>query len=100
MDDDGAGIYTGYHLGGMAGFDPESRWLLKAPSWSPADRFLKSPALDAIARIGVAARGDAKKAALHALRFGAAALLSRYASEGLPYRIVVAFDDGDFAEIS
>ena len=27
------------------------------------------------------------------------ALLSRFATEGLPHRIVVAFDEGDFAEI-
>lgn len=100
MDDDGAGVYTGFHLTGMAGFDPEARWLLKAPSWTPEDRFLKSPSLDAIARAGVVARGEVKKAVVHALRFGAAALLSRFASEGVPYRVVVAFDDGDFAEIS
>ncbi|HVH44989.1 MAG TPA: hypothetical protein VM925_21700 [Labilithrix sp.] len=100
IDDDGAGVYTGFHLGGSAGFDPEARWLLSAPSWLPGDRFQKSPSLDAIARAGVVARGEAKKAVAHALRFGAAALLGRFAAEGLPYRVVVTFDDGDFAEIS
>jgi hypothetical protein len=100
IDDDGAGVYTGFHLGGANGFDPEARWLLSAPSWSPEDRFLKSPALDAIVRVGLGARGESKKAVLHALRFGAAAILARFSSVGLPYRIVVTFDDGDFAEIS
>jgi hypothetical protein len=100
VDDDGAGVYTGYHLGGTAGFDPEARWLREAPSWLVDDRFLKSAALDALARASVVARGEAKKAVKHTLRFGAAALLSRFAAEGLPYRVVVSFDDGDFAEIS
>lgn len=100
IDDDGAGVYTGFHLGGTAHFDPEARWLLDAPTWMPDDRFLKSAALDVLARAAVVARGEAKKAVAHALRFGAAALLSRFAAEGLPYRVVVTFDDGDFAEIS
>jgi len=100
IDDDGAGIYTGFHVAGAAGFDPEARWLLATPTWLPDERFLKSVALDTIARAGVVARGEAKRAVAHALRFGAAALLSRFAAEGLPYRVVVSFDDGDFAEIS
>ena len=99
IDDNGAGVYTGYHLGGNAGFDPEARWLLKSPSWMPTDRFLSSASLDAIARAGLLARGESKKAVNHTLRFGAAALLSRFAAEGLPYRVVVTFDDGEFAEI-
>ncbi|MBX3204581.1 MAG: hypothetical protein KF764_05900 [Labilithrix sp.] len=100
VDDDGSGVYTGFHVYGTAGFDPEARWLLGKPSWTPEDRFLASAALDALARAGLVARGEAKKAVVHALRFGAAALLCRFAAEGLPYRVVVAFDDGDFAEIS
>jgi hypothetical protein len=100
IDDDGAGVYTGVHLAGADEFDPDLRWLLKAPSWTPEDRFLKSAALDAISRAGVPLRGETKKAVAHALRFGAAALLCRFASEGLPHRLVVAFDDGAFAEIS
>lgn len=99
IDDDGAGLFTGFHLTGVAGFDPEARWLLKKPDWLPDDRFLKSPSLDAIMRASVTARGEAKKAVAHALRFGAASLLARFASRELPYRVVVAFDDGDFAEI-
>lgn len=100
VNDDGAGVYTGYHVGGMAGFDAEARWLLKSPTWLPDDRFLASPSLDAIARAALEARGEAKKAVTHTLRFGAAALLSRFAAKDLPYRVIVAFDDGDFAEIS
>lgn len=99
IDDDGAGVYTGFHLTGMHGFDAQVRWMLKAATWIPEDRFLKSAALDALARASVLARGEAKKAVSHALRFGAAALLGRFAAEGLPHRLVVAFDEGDFAEI-
>ena len=100
IDDDGAGVYTGFHLGGTARFDPEMRWLLEEPTWLPDDRFLKSAALDVIARAAVVARGEAKRAVAHALRFGAAALLGRFSASGLPYRVVVAFDEGDVAEIS
>lgn len=99
VDDDGEGVYTGYSVAGMAGFDPKVRWLLGAPTWLPDERFLESAALDAIVRAGVAARGEAKRAVAHALRFGAAALLSRFAARGLPYRVVVGFDDGEFAEV-
>jgi len=98
--DDGAGVYTGFHIGGTARFDPEARWLLEAPTWMPDERFLKSAALDALARAAVVARGEAKKAVAHALRFGAAGLLARFSASGLPYRVVLAFDEGDFAEIS
>jgi hypothetical protein len=100
IDDDGAGVYTGLHLTGMSGFNPRLRWMLNKASWIPEDRFLASAALDALARAAVVARGEAKKAVSHALRFGAAALLCRFASEGLSHRLVVAFDEGDFAEIT
>lgn len=96
---DERGIYTGFHLTGLSGFDATTRWLPPSPRWRLKDRFLASRALDLIARGGMDARGEPKKAVLHALRFGAAALLARFASEGLLQRIVVAFDDGDFAEI-
>ena len=96
-DEDGAGL-AGYHVTGATGFDPSSRWL-RPSSWSPRDGFLQSPSLDAIVRAGQRARGEAKDAVNHALRFGAAALLSRFATQGLPHRIVGTFDDGDFAEI-
>lgn len=99
--DDGDGAYTGFHLGGRTGFQPESRWLIEAPSWLPEDCFLPSPALDALARAAAPLRGEAKKAVLHGLRLGAAALLARFAAQGLreAYRVVVAFDDGAFAEV-
>lgn len=100
VDDDGAGVFTGLHLAGATGFDPQVRWLLNAPAWRPEDGHLASPALDAIARAAVLARGEAKKAVSHALRFGAAALLARFAVTPLPYRVVVAFDDGDFASVT
>lgn len=100
IDDDGAGVFTGFHLTGTHGFDPKVRWMLEAPAFRPADRFLASAALDAIARSAATARGESKKAVTHSLRFGAAALLGRFASRELPHRIVVAFDDGDFAEIT
>lgn len=100
VDEAASGAFTGYHVCGIGGFDPSARWLLSKASWVPEDRYLESRALDAIARAAGGALGEAKKATRHALRFGAAALLSRFAAEGLPYRVVVAFDDGDFAEVS
>ena len=99
LDDNGAGVFTGYHLMGATGFDPSARWLLAAPSWMPENRFLQSPSLDAIARASVLAPREVKKIVAHTLRFGAAALLSRFATEDLPHRVVVTFDEGDFAEI-
>ncbi|MBX3229753.1 MAG: hypothetical protein KIT84_05415 [Labilithrix sp.] len=99
VDDDGSGVYTGFHLMGTTGIDHGARWLTKTPTWRPKDRFLSSPSLDAIVRAGNETRGEPKKAVAHALRFGAAALLARFAAEGLHQRIVVAFDDGDFAEV-
>lgn len=97
--DDGSGVYTGFHLMGTNDVDKGARWLTKAPIWKPEDRFLASPVLDAIARAGTEARGEPKKALTHALRFGAAALLARFSSEGLHHRIIVTFDEGDFAEV-
>lgn len=99
VDDDGAGVYTGFHVGGAIDFDPEARWLLHAPTWLPEGRHLASPSLDALARAAVLARGESKKAVAHALRFGCACLLARFASGAVPYRVVVAFDEGDFAVV-
>ena len=99
IDDDGAGVYAGYHVAGMTGFDPGARWMTTSPSWVPHDRFLHSASLDTILRASLRAKGDAKVAVAYPLRFGAAALLSRFATVELPHRIVVAFDEGDFAEI-
>jgi hypothetical protein len=98
-DEHHEGIYTGFHMMGQTGFDTSTRWLTEKPSWRLKDRFLASHVLDAIARAQLDARGESKKAVGHALRFGAAALLARFAAEGLHHRIVVAFDEGDFAEI-
>jgi hypothetical protein len=96
---DPAKTFTGFHLTGLEGFDPSLRWLPREPSWCPENRFLPSPALDAIARAAVGTRGDIQRSITFAMRFGAAALLSRFATDGLPYRVLVAFDEGDFAEV-
>lgn len=102
VDDDGRGIYTGFHLAGSAGIDDEDGESMQGPSWLPPHRFLESRALDAILRASVDARGEVKRAVSRALRFGVAALLARFASEELPYRVVVAFDEdeGEGVEIS
>ncbi len=96
---DGTGGFTGYHLAGARGFDPAHRWLPE-PSWVPGHPGLVSSSLDALARLAVVIHGPARVAVAHSLRFGAAALLSRFAAGDLPYRVVVAFDGGDCAEVS
>lgn len=101
VDDDGAGLYTGFHLTGASDATPEEEQSqIPSPRWIPVDRFLESASLDALARAAFVARGEVKSAVGRALRFGAAALLSRFASASLPYRVVVSFDDGDTVEIS
>jgi hypothetical protein len=96
---DGGGGFTGYHLAGARGFDPCSRWLSE-PSWVPDRPYLVSPSLDALARLAGEIPGPTRMAVTHSLRFGAAALLSRFSARDLPYRIVVAFDGGDCAEVT
>jgi hypothetical protein len=93
------GPHTGVHVGGATGLDPDTRWLPRTLPWVPDERFLSSASLDAIASAGARARGEAKVAIAYPLRFGAAALLGRFAADGLPHRVVVAFDDGDCAAI-
>lgn len=99
VDDDGAGVYTGFHMGGSVGFDADVRWIVEPPSYRPKDRFLASPALDALARQAIIVRADQKRGVTHSLRLGCAALLARFASAALPHRVVVAFDDGEFAVV-
>ena len=96
---DGDGAFTGYHLAGSRGFDPAVRWLPE-PSWMPEGCSLVSPSLDALARLAGATAGPARVAVAHSFRFGAAALLGRFSARDLPYRVVVAFDGGDCAEVS
>jgi hypothetical protein len=98
-DSDGGGAFTGYHLAGAVGFDPRRRWLAE-PSWVPDHPSLVSPSLDALARLAGAIRGQTRAAVTHSLRFGAAALLGRFAARALPYRVVVAFEGGDCAEVT
>ncbi len=59
-----------------------------------------SASLDALARRAGAIDGPARVAVAHSLRFGAAALLSRFSARELPYRVVVAFEGGDCAEVT
>ncbi|HEY8086807.1 MAG TPA: hypothetical protein VIF09_03160 [Polyangiaceae bacterium] len=96
---DGDVGFTGYHLAGAHGFDPTRRWLPE-PSWVPDSPALVSPSLDTLARLAGEIRGPARSAVAHSLRFGAAALLSRFSASELPYRVVVAFEGGDCAEVS
>lgn len=96
---DGDGSFTGYHLAGARGFDPGSRWLPE-PTWVPDRASLVSASLDALARLAGQVHGRTRIAVGHSLRFGAAALLSRFSARELPYRIVVAFEGGDCAEVT
>jgi hypothetical protein len=96
---DGGDGFTGYHLAGLDGFDPGSRWL-PPPSWIPDSPYLVSSSLDALARVACELRGPTRTAVSHSLLFGATALLSRFSACDLPYRVVVAFDGGDCAEVT
>jgi hypothetical protein len=96
---DGDAGFTGYHLAGARGFDPRNRWLAE-PGWVPDAPSLVSASLDALARAAAELHGPARVAVAHSLRFGAAALLSRFAAHGLPHRVVVAFEGGDCAEVT
>ena len=96
---DGDGSFTGYHLAGARGFDAGSRWL-REPTWVPDRPFLVSASLDALARLAGEVHGRTRVAVSHSLRFAAAALLSRFSARELPYRIVVAFEGGDCAEVT
>lgn len=98
-DESGGGGFTGYHLAGMRGFDPRRRWLPE-PSWVPDHPALVSASLDALARLAAEIHGPARVAVARSMSFGAAALLSRFAADGLPYRVVVAFEGGDCAEVT
>lgn len=98
-DDDASGPFTGFHLAGMRDFDASLRWL-DEPTWVPERATLVSPSLDVLARTAAGLRGTQRLAVTHLLRFGAAALLGRFAARGLPYRVVVAFDGGDCAEVT
>ena len=96
---DGDVGFTGYHLAGARGFNPTRRWLPE-PSWVPDHPALVSPSLDTLARLARDVRGPGRVEVAHSLRFGAAALLSRFAARDLAYRVVVAFEGGDCAEVS
>jgi hypothetical protein len=96
---DGNASFTGYHLAGAHGFDPSVRWLPE-PTWVPERPSLVSASLDALSRLAGDIRGPARAEVAHSLRFGAAALLSRFAVSELPYRVVVAFEGGDCAEVT
>jgi len=96
---DGDGGFTGYHLAGTRGFDPHNRWLPE-PSWVPDFPHLVSASLDALARHAGEIRGPRGAGVTLSLRFGMAALLSRFAARGLPHRVVVTFEGGDCAEVT
>lgn len=91
---------AGYYVAGVIGFDPGDGDSLCDPAWWPKGRYLRSDALDAILAAARETSGDARTMLDYALRFGAAAVISRFAAEGHPHRIVVGFDDGDFAELT
>ncbi len=87
--------FTGFRLAGAEGFDAGSRWLPEAPIWQPAGAHLPSHALDSVGAAVTRARLAKKPAVAHALRFGVAALLARFAGAHHPHRLVVAFEAGE-----
>jgi hypothetical protein len=91
---------AGFYLSGIKSFDPENLDTLSEPDYFPADRYIRSPLLDAILR---AAHADRRAGAFifYALLLGAGALLAKHAVRDLKmkYRLVVGFDDGDVIEV-
>lgn len=87
--------FTGLRLAGAEGFDPGSRWLREPPVWQPSGAALPSRALDTLGDVARRARLAKKPAVVHALRFGAAALLARFAGDPHAHRLVVAFEAGE-----
>jgi len=90
--DDGSGGYAGYHVAEVASHGRDVHDFMRDP-WTPERQFLRSDALDAIVTAASRAPAGVRPLLEYSLCFGAAALTSRFAVEGLPHRLVVAFDD-------
>jgi hypothetical protein len=97
--DDDRGAYAGYYVAGLSAKDGGDERAIANPVWLPRGRYLRSPSLDAIVHATARLRGEPRKMVEHSLRFGAAALVGRFSAAGLGYRVLVGFDDGDFAEV-
>lgn len=93
--------FAGFRLTGTRDFDPKARWLARAPEWQPSGAHLASAALDGIVTHAPRVRLAQRPPVLHALRFGAAALLARGVAEAslAPQRVVVAFEQGEAYEV-
>jgi hypothetical protein len=92
---------TGFYVAGVRGFDPADGDSLCEPAWWPDARYIGLDTLDVLHRTALASRNKQHKQLLdNTLRLGAAALLGRFSAGRVGLRIVVAFDDGDFAEIT
>ena len=91
---------AGFYLAGLKSFDPEDLEALCDPPYFPADRYIRSPLLDAVLRAAHADR-RAGEFIFYALLLGAGALLAKHAVRDLKkkYRLVVGFDDGDVIEV-
>lgn len=94
--------FAGFRLTGTSDFDPKVRWLAHPPEWQPSGGHLASPALDAIVAHAPRVRLAQRPPVLHALRFGAAALLARGLATATlaPHRVVVAFEQGEAYDVA
>ena len=99
-DPDVAHATAGYYVAGIIGYDPKNSDSMCDPAWWPEGRYLDTPVQKAIMAARSKMNDKQYRVMDYALRFGAAFLVSRFAAEGLPYRILVSFDDGDFAEVA
>ena len=68
-------------------------------AWTPPEGDLVLESLAAIHRAAVGQRGKTRDAA-ELLLFGAAALVARFATDDLRYRVVVGIDGGPSAEVA
>ena len=92
----------GFYVAGVEKYDPANPDCLCNPAWWPAERYLRSPALDQLKRAELSATGMARSFLAYAGQIGVALLVARFASAGLfpGVKRIVGFDSGDMAELT
>lgn len=92
---------AGYYVSGGERYLPEEPDCLCGLPYFPNHRFIRSRLLDGIMGFSEA-NPDHSQFIEYAMMLGGAALLTKFTVSAmrLPHKIIVGFDEGDFAEIS